>query len=227
MARASNAERYMLRLINHERAQAGLDPLRFNGDLNGAAERHSEWMIKKDVFSHSGGGGTSPGERMQDAGYRLQGNWRTGENIALQSERGNSGIMDDVRDLHRLLMQSPEHRANILNPKFDEIGIGIERGMFRLNGNNFDAAVVTQDFGRTAANTARQAQAERPAVNTAVADQFVFHAMSDDATPQPTHNLFARPAEWHGLTDLADWIVMQDIVVSPVVAHDHGFSLFL
>ena len=54
--------------------------------------------------------------------------------------------MDDV---HESLMNSPGHRANILNPAFDEIGIGIENGDFE----GFDSVMVTQNFGATDAVT--------------------------------------------------------------------------
>ncbi len=153
MAKASRFERMMVSLINQERREAGLDPLRIDRDLNASSERHSEWMINRDIFSHTGGGGSSATDRIKAAGYDLTGSWRTGENIALQSERGSSGIWDDVRQLHQRLMNSPEHRANILNPNFDEIGIGIERGRF----TSYDAVVVTQNFGRTSADNNRNA----------------------------------------------------------------------
>src|SRR5690606_2822271 len=103
--------------------------------------------LETDVFSHTGAGGSDAGERMQDAEFRFSGNWTWGENIALQSERGAEGIADDVADLHRSLMNSPGHRANILDPKFDHVGIGIEQGEYR----GFDAVVVTQNFAATSA----------------------------------------------------------------------------
>jgi Cysteine-rich secretory protein family len=162
MTRASKLEHYMLTLINHDRAVAGLKPVHLNSDLNTASERHSNWMINRDVFSHQGGGGSTPQERMREAGYQFKGNWAYGENIALQSVRGNPGPWDDVRDLHRMLMNSPEHRANILNPRFDEIGIGLELGSFRLNGNTFKALVVTEDFGRSGTRNSWEAQKAAP-----------------------------------------------------------------
>ncbi len=90
--------------------------------------------------------------RIQDAGYKLQGNWHTSENIAFQCVRGAPGLMDDVIDLHRSLMNSPGHRANILNPDFKEIGIGLEEGDFVTGGGHFDSLMVTQNFATSAAN---------------------------------------------------------------------------
>ena len=122
MSRATPLERLMLDLINADRARSGLDPLRLELRLNDSSEAHSDWMLRQDVFSHTGAGGSNAGERMRDAGFEFAGSWTWGENIALQSERGRSGLEDDVADLHRSLMNSPGHRANLLNPAFEGRG---------------------------------------------------------------------------------------------------------
>ena len=147
MSVASEVERQMLDLINAERTSRGLDALTLERRLNDATEDHSVWMDDTRVFSHTGVGGSDPGDRMRDAGFQFSGNWTWGENIAYQSERGAPGISDDVVDLHTALMNSPGHRANILNPNFELIGIGIEEG----DGRGFDAVYVTQNFARTSA----------------------------------------------------------------------------
>lgn len=151
MSRANSFEWQMLALINQERSEAGVAPLRLNTLLNESSEDHSQWIIDTDRFSHTGQGNSSPTERMLEAEYPLEGSWRTGENIAWQSERGAPGIADDVQQLHQSLMNSPGHRANILDRNFDEIGIGIERGDMR----GFDGVVVTQNFATTGGDTAR------------------------------------------------------------------------
>ncbi|WP_298850764.1 CAP domain-containing protein [uncultured Ruegeria sp.] len=145
MSTASSIEQEMLTLINAERTSRGLNPLQLETQLNDSSEDHSTWMLDTDMFSHTGSGGSSATQRMQAAGLDLEGNWRTGENIAWQSERGAPGISDDVAQLHQNLMNSPGHRANILNPDFDYIGIGIETGDMQ----GFDAVMVTQNFAAT------------------------------------------------------------------------------
>ncbi|NOE27589.1 CAP domain-containing protein [Ruegeria sp. HKCCD6157] len=145
MSTASTFEREMLELINQERTSRGLNPLQLETQLNDSSEDHSTWMLDTDTFSHTGSGGSSATQRMQNAGFDLEGNWRTGENIAWQSERGQPGISDDVAQLHQNLMNSPGHRANILNPDFKYIGIGIETGDMQ----GFDAVMVTQNFAAT------------------------------------------------------------------------------
>lgn len=145
MSQASDLERAMQDMINQERTSRGLDPLTLELRLNDSAEEHSDWMLARDVFSHTGAGGSSAGDRMEEAGFDFAGNWSWGENIAWQSERGAPGLLDDVADLHQGLMNSPGHRANILSAGFDHIGIGIETGSYR----GYDAVMVTQNFART------------------------------------------------------------------------------
>ncbi|MEX0308886.1 MAG: CAP domain-containing protein, partial [Tateyamaria sp.] len=147
MSVASTFERQMLDLINAERASVGVAPLALELRLNDASEDHSVWMDQSLTFSHTGTGGSDPGDRMRASGFEFEGQWTWGENIAYQSERGAPGIADDVVDLHTALMNSPGHRANILNPNFDLIGIGIEVG----DNRGFDAVYVTQNFAATAA----------------------------------------------------------------------------
>jgi serralysin len=163
-------ESYMLRLINADRHAAGLSPLKFDRDLNTASERHSQWMLNADVFSHTGAGGSTHTARMTAAGYDLGGSWATGENIALQSAGGAAGLWDEVRSLHRMLMNSPEHRANLMSATYKDVGLGIELGQFTQGGHTFRSVVVTEDFGKTSAHAAQKAP-----------DAFVFHGAKDDA----------------------------------------------
>jgi serralysin len=148
MSVASQYEVQMLALINAERAAQGIAPLRLNAKLNDAAETHSQWMLEEDVFSHDGAAGSDPGDRMRDAGYQFSGSWTWGENISWRSTGGAAGISDEVVAMHNSLMNSPGHRANILNPNFVEIGIGIEVGTM----GSWPAAIVTQNFARSSAD---------------------------------------------------------------------------
>src|SRR5690606_7697637 len=146
MSQANAYEQYMLELINAERAWVGAQPLAFDGDLNEAAEDHSVWVIATDTFSHTGVGGSSPGDRMKAAGYVFSGSWAWAENIAWMSTRAPAGLQDEVLGLHNTLMNSSGHRTNLLNDGYREIGIGFEVGRY----GSYEAAVVTQNFARTA-----------------------------------------------------------------------------
>lgn len=147
MSKANSLEWQMLDLINAERVSRNLNPLQLELRLNDAAEDHSRWMINVDKFSHTGAGGSSPTARMRDANFDFSGSWRSAENIAWQSVRGQPGLADDVVNLHNALMNSAGHRANILNPSLEYIGIGIERGEYK----GWDGLFVTQNFATTSA----------------------------------------------------------------------------
>ncbi|WP_340561461.1 sigma-70 family RNA polymerase sigma factor [Streptomyces sp. GSL17-111] len=100
-------------LVNAERARAGCGPVRHNDRLETAAARHSADMAARDYFDHTDPDGGDPGDRMSAAGY----SWSTyGENIA----RGQQSASDVVG----AWMDSPGHRANILNCSFEEMGVG-------------------------------------------------------------------------------------------------------
>lgn len=160
MSQASEVELLMLELINEERTSRGIDPLTINNDLNASSEDHSQWMLATDIFSHTGVGGSSSNDRIDASDYELEGNWGTAENIGWQSERGEPGIADDVADIHESLMNSPGHRANILDPNLEDIGIGVETGDFE----GYDGVMITQNFGRTDAVTDAPEQERGPIV---------------------------------------------------------------
>ncbi|MEU9992935.1 sigma-70 family RNA polymerase sigma factor [Streptomyces sp. NPDC048045] len=115
-------------LVNKERAAAGCGPLAENAQLDKAAQGHSDDMAARNFFDHTNPDGADPGQRITAAGYR----WSTyGENIA-RGQQTPQSVMDSW-------MNSPGHRANILNCSFKDIGVGVHKG----SGGPW----WTQDFG--------------------------------------------------------------------------------
>jgi uncharacterized protein YkwD len=106
------AENTMLALINQERTQRGLPALRMDEQLRAVARRHSRDMLRRGYFGHLSPEGVAPFERMTAAGVHYT---AAGENLALAPT---------VEIAHAGLMQSPGHRANILQPRFRRVGIG-------------------------------------------------------------------------------------------------------
>ncbi|MEN8651987.1 sigma-70 family RNA polymerase sigma factor [Streptomyces sp. 21So2-11] len=101
-------------LVNTERRKSGCAPVTQNARLDTAGQRHSEDMAARDYFDHSDPDGRGPGERVTAAGYT----WSTyGENIA-RGQQTPGLVMQGWMD-------SPGHRANILNCSFKEIGLGV------------------------------------------------------------------------------------------------------
>jgi len=138
----------MLELINKERKAAGLQPLAMNGYINTAADLHSDYQIDTNKFTHTGSGGTSAYTRMVNAGYDFNGSSTWGENVAWRSISGSTSLQDEVDIMHKGLMGSSGHRANILNASFREVGIGIDTGPFQ----GYNSAVATQDFAKANGN---------------------------------------------------------------------------
>ena len=185
MVLASDLERYMLQLVNQERTSRGLNALVLEQQLNLSAEEHSKWMLVTSIFSHTGINGSSATDRIQAADFNLQGSWRTAENLAVQSERGEVGYFDDVEDLHIALMNSPGHRANILNGDLVYVGIGIETGNFTYDNSQgtFFSVMATQNFGTTEASVildTGDASADFPITPVTPQNQTLVGTTSDD-----------------------------------------------
>jgi uncharacterized protein YkwD len=111
-----DAEEAMLELVNKERTSRGLGPLTMDPELRLLARQHAADMFKRGYFSHVNPDGKDPFDRMRDANIVFG---VAGENLAL------APTLDIAHDG---LMNSPGHRANILNPQFGKAGIGVLDG---------------------------------------------------------------------------------------------------
>ncbi|MGJ8547386.1 MAG: CAP domain-containing protein [Sulfitobacter sp.] len=145
---ASSFEHALLELINASRAAEGLGALTMELNLNQSANDHSQWMTDTTTFSHTGVGNSTSRERMEDAGLDLSGSWGTAENIAAHPgyNSENDSPAAQARAIHEAFMDSPGHRANIMNPSFTHVGIGIIYGPMDFGGTTATAAIVTQNF---------------------------------------------------------------------------------
>ena len=128
--------------LNHTRHHHGLHRLRLNKRLSRAARRHARDMARRNYFSHDTLGGGSFLDRIRRTGY-LRGahSWIVGENLAWGS-RGYSR----PQVIMRMWMNSPGHRANILNASFREIGIGLAYDA-PVAGGGKPVCTYTTDFG--------------------------------------------------------------------------------
>ncbi|HHW26577.1 MAG TPA: hypothetical protein GXX23_04445 [Firmicutes bacterium] len=109
-------EQAMINLVNQERAKAGLKPLAVDMRLVTLARQKSQDMITNNYFSHQSPTYGSPFDMMRKAGITYR---TAGENLAGAST---------VQQAHSGLMNSSGHRANILNPNYTHIGVGVVRG---------------------------------------------------------------------------------------------------
>ncbi len=127
-------------VLNKMRAARGLKPLRFDKRQQRAAAEHNRVMLKKNCFSH-----LCPGEkdlvgRVAATGYLpCSCTWGVAENLAWGSGRTASPAA-----VVSAWMDSPDHRANILNRRYEEVGIAVGDGSPEGGGS---ASTYTADFG--------------------------------------------------------------------------------
>ena len=127
------AEQQLLELANESRAQAGAPSLTLDSGLSRAARIHAQAMLEARQLSHQFDGEPSLAQRLAMA-TRLQLD-QEGENVAFDS---------DAEQGHRHLMLSPPHRANLLNPAYNVVGLGSVRDGDRL--------YIVEDFGHALPN---------------------------------------------------------------------------
>jgi uncharacterized protein YkwD len=95
-------------------------PLFLSPLLNGAARSHARDMARRDYFEHRAPDGSEPKDRVRRAGYRPR---LVGENIAFGPESAEEAVAG--------WMASPGHCANIMDPRFSEMGVAVVQGRKR------------------------------------------------------------------------------------------------
>ncbi|MGE5107669.1 MAG: CvpA family protein [Sphingobacteriales bacterium] len=120
-------EMQLLLMVNRERKKSGLKALLPDPQLTIVAREHSEDMFKRGYFSHNTPDGVDPFQRIHNAKIKYL---SAGENLALAQSLDLA---------HQGLMNSPGHRANILNPDYGRLGIGI------VDGGSY-GLMITQEF---------------------------------------------------------------------------------
>jgi uncharacterized protein YkwD len=136
-------EQAVLANMNALRREHGLAPLRMNRKLSAAARVHSNDMAIRGYFSHTSANGASFDRRI--ARYYPMGKsryWSVGENLLWSSPS-----VDAARALD-LWLDSPEHKKNMLTPRWREIGlcaVHVTSAPGTFAGR--EVTIVTADFG--------------------------------------------------------------------------------
>jgi uncharacterized protein YkwD len=126
-------------LLNRERAARGRRALRLSARLTTAAQAHSADMVAHRYFAHESRDGTGFGARIAHTGWtRHRRRWAVGENIGY-----GTGGLDTPRAIVAAWMRSAGHRANILDGRFRQIGVGIASG----TPDGDAGATYSTDFG--------------------------------------------------------------------------------
>ena len=125
----------VVEMTNEERQQLNAPDLRRNSTLDEAARLKAEHMAENQYFSHYSPAGVSPWHWFNEAGYSYA---HAGENLAIH--------FTDSSEVVEAWMDSPTHRANIVNANYTEIGVGTARGTYE----GYDTVYVVQLFGTPA-----------------------------------------------------------------------------
>jgi len=126
-------ERQLLDLANQSRAAAGAPPLILDAGLSQAARIHAKAMLEARQLSHRFEGEASLPQRLA-----------TTTHLQLDAEGENVAFDYSAEGGHQNLMLSPPHRANLLDPAFNVVGLGVVRSGDRL--------YMVQDFGHAVPN---------------------------------------------------------------------------
>ena len=120
-------------LTNQERAKSGLGAVKLNGTLSVAAQAKASDMFANQYWSHISPAGKQPWDFMKEANYSFS---SAGENLARD--------FSTTPEMINAWMGSPSHKANIMNPKYQEIGVAVVNGTLQ----GIETTLVVQMFGR-------------------------------------------------------------------------------
>jgi hypothetical protein len=170
---------------NESRAQSGLSELKENKKLDLAALDKAQDMLKNGYFAHFSPNNKSPWDFIIVSGYNYN---YAGENLAI-------GYIDRV-ELMQAWLNSPTHKANILNKDFTEIGVAVLKGKFKGEENT----VVVQMFGQE--------------TNTVLANNNLTNQIKVDSTKQAS---LSKPLEnttnGHNSLNLVNVFVISGLLV--------------
>lgn len=122
----------IVNLANAARVENGLGELKTSSLLSRAAQNKANDMLARQYFAHNTPDGETPWTFIKAVGYSYT---TAGENLAID--------FTQAENVQSAWMNSPGHRANILNSNFTEIGIGIASGMY----DGHQTTIVVQMFG--------------------------------------------------------------------------------
>lgn len=138
---------------NKERAKKQLPALKQNLALNASAQKKLEDMFARQYFKHESPSGKTASNLIADEDYRYI---TIAENLALGNFGGDAQVV-------LAWMNSPGHRANILDPRFQEIGVAVGKGKF----DGKEQWIAVQHFAKPLSSC--------PSPNSALKDQIQFH----------------------------------------------------
>lgn len=144
----------VIELTNAERLNAGVSIVKTNSDLNQAALAKAADMFENNYWAHISPTGTEPWYFITQTGYKYK---HAGENLARD--------FSNPTDVVKAWMASPTHRQNLLDERYQEIGVAVLDGTI----NGVETTLVVQMFGTTQTSVAKIASSK--VTNTVLAEE--------------------------------------------------------
>ncbi len=161
----------LLQETNAQRGDEKLAALTANAKLNAAAQAKADDMAKRNYWSHNTPDGTQPWTFLTTAGYEFE---AAGENLAYGFDTSDATI--------QAWMNSPGHRANIMNSKFQEVGFGI------ANVSNYqgygEQTLVVAMYGAPSATAAASPATPQAQDTSGGLPETIMNASNDAASSQ-------------------------------------------
>ncbi|MFA5925704.1 MAG: CAP domain-containing protein [Parcubacteria group bacterium] len=143
----------VVELCNAERTKEGMGNLSENKKLDKSAEKKAEDMAEKDYFAHTSPGGVTPWHWIESENYDYA---YAGENLAMD--------FTSAEKMNQAWLDSPTHRANILNEKYKDIGVSVKEAV--ISGHS--TVIVVQQFGSGDKSEKEKISAEKPSGEASV-----------------------------------------------------------
>ncbi len=165
----------VLTQTNIQRQKNGLPVFKYNSILSKSATNKAKDMFANNYWAHNSPSGTTPWDFFKEVGYNYS---VAGENLARD--------FYDTESLMNGWMNSPTHKANIINSKYQEIGIGVVNGT--LGG--IKTTLVVQHFGApiaSIANNQPKPQQSEPVVNPNINPEIVSDVITNKNPVTPVN----------------------------------------
>lgn len=154
-----NAEVYptmLVQMTNQDRIASGMRPLAVSPTLERAAYLKVQDMVANNYFAHTSPAGVSPWYWFREVGYTFR---FAGENLAVN--------FTESTDVQQAWLNSPAHRANVLNPNFTEMGIATAYGRYK----GVNTAYVVELFGTPAVSQQAAVAPSTPVASASIVSQ--------------------------------------------------------
>jgi uncharacterized protein YkwD len=209
-------------LANQDRNTVGLSALSVSPTLQAAARLKVQDMVTENYFAHTSPQGVTPWHWFKEAGYSFV---YAGENLAVN--------FADSGDVEKAWIDSPTHRANIMNGNFTEIGIAIANGVYQGQPTTY----VVELFGMPAIPK-KNVVAFKPTSASTISLSVPSPKIADAATTVGTVAGESTQAEEGGLQLVdntqnfvsvknSDPTIEQKIITQPVTPHIPWFKKIL